>query len=152
MFEVLGQWVPAVLFLLLFVGAICAEVVWLSRKGWATSRLSVGYVLLADLVGFGLGGIVMFVAFFIMFMMVMGPAGRGSDIPGVAYVMTSVIAVILSLGLLILSKRVFLAAFKIRSGKAAWTYSLVSSVLILIVVFVLPLLVFLLFGYLSTWK
>src|SRR5437899_2724119 len=117
MFDVIGQWVPAVLFLLLFVGAICAEVLWLSRKGWATSGLSVAYVLIADLVGFGLGTLVMLVAFFIMFMMVMGPAGTGSNVPEWAYVLTSGIALIVSLGFLALSKRVFLAIFKIRSGK-----------------------------------
>lgn len=152
MIQVLGQWLPAVLFLLLFIGVLCAEVLWLTRKGWATSSLSTGYVLVADLVGFALGGFVMFVAFFIMFMMVMGPAGRGSDVPEWAYVVTSVIALIISLGLFVLSKRTFLAIFKIRSGKTAWIYSLVSSILILVVVFIPPSLAFLLFGYLSTWK
>src|SRR5436190_17860888 len=120
MFGMLGQWLPTVLFLLLFVGAVCAEVFWLSRKGWATSGRSIAYVTLADLVGFGLGTFVMFVAFFIMFMMVMGPAGRGSNVPELAYVITSAAALILSFGFLFLSKRVFLAIFKIRSGKTAW--------------------------------
>ena len=70
------EWLAFFLFIFLFIGSIVAEVQWLVRKGWATSSRAVGFVLTTDLVGFCIGGAVVFIAFFVMFVMVMGPAGR----------------------------------------------------------------------------
>ena len=87
-----------------------------------------------------------------MFMMVMGPAGRGSDISGGVYVATMAVGLIFPPIFLILAKRIFLSAFKIASGKKAWIYSLLSSILIILLVLIPPPLVFYLFWYVSTWK
>ena len=82
----------------------------------------------------------------------MGPAGRGGTAPESAYWVTTGIAIIFPPIFLILSKRLFLLIFKIQSGKAAWIYSLVSSILIILVVLVPPPLVFYLLGTLLQWK
>ncbi len=146
------QLIPILLCLLLFIGAIIAEVQWLQRKGWTTSGKAIGYVLTTDLLGFGIGSFFVLVIFFIMFMMVMGSAGRGSDIPESAYIASSLVGIIFPPVILLLLKRLFLLIFKIRSGRPAWIYSLVSSLLIMFVVLIPPTLIYVLIAYSSTWK
>lgn len=146
------EWIAIFLFLLLFVGVIVAEVQWLVRKGLASSGSAAGFVLVSDLLAFGIGSFVVFVIFFIMFMMVMGPAGRGGNAPEYAYWITSAIAIMFPPAILIIFKRIFLAVFKIRSGKPAWVYSIVSSILIIVVLVVLPALALFALSYLPIWK
>ncbi len=146
------EWIAFLLFTLLLVGVGAAEVYWLVRKGPATAGRAMGFVLVTDLLGISIGSFIVGVAFLLMFMMVMGPSGRGGDVPAVAYIVTLVIAMILPPIFLILSKRIFLSVFKIRSGRAAWIYSLVSSILIFLAVFVPPALTYLVIEYSSTWK
>lgn len=146
------EWIAVFLFLVLFVGVIIAEVLWLVRKGLASSGSAVGFVLVSDLLAFGLGSFIVFVIFFIMFMMVMGPAGRGGTAPEYAYWIITAIAIVVPPAILIILKRIFLSLFKIRSGKPAWIYSLLSSIVIIAVLFILPTLALFAFWYLPTWK
>lgn len=146
------EWLAVFLFLLLFVGVIIAEVLWLVRKSGASMGSAIGFVLTTDLLGFGIGSFIVSVIFFIMFMMVMGPSGQGGNAPEFAYWITSAIAIIFPPIILILLKRISLAIFKMRSGKAAWVYSVVSSILIIAVLFVLPTAALLAFWYLPIWK
>lgn len=144
------EWGAFFLFVLLFAGSIIAEIQWLVRNGWATSGRATGFVLSTDLLGFFVGGIFAFVVMFILFMMVMGPAGRGSTAPEIAYWLVFAIAVIVPPILMFVLKRVFLLVFKIGTGKAAWTYSLVSSLLVIFVVLVPPPLV--VYLIVTIWK
>jgi hypothetical protein len=146
------DWIAFILFVVLFVGVIIAEIQWLIRKGWTSSGRAIGYVLVTDLLGFGIGSVVVLTIFFIMFMMVMGPAGTGSTVPEFAYWVTTAIAIILPPIILVLLKRLFLLIFKIESGKPAWIYSVVSSILMILVVLVPPPVVYLGLGYLAEWK
>lgn len=132
------EWAAFFLFILLFVGVVFAEAQWLIRKGWATSGRALAFVLLTDVLGFFLGGGVVFVAFGAMFMMVMGPAGRGSDVPEAVYWVMTALAIIVPPILLFFLKRLFLLIFKIRSGGQAWVFSLVSSLAVLLIVLVPP--------------
>lgn len=152
MSEIIVEWVAFLLFLALFVVAVVAEIFWLAKKGWTASGRAAGYVVASDLVGFGIGSLVVFVIALIMFMMVMGPAGRGGTAPEYAYWVLSLIAVIFSFGIFVLSKRLFLLIFKIASGRSAWMYSVASSLAILVVVLIPPPLVYFLIAYLSKWK
>lgn len=144
------EWLTFFLFVFLFVGAVIVEVRWLVSKGWATTSRAVGFVLTTDLVGFCIGGIVALVAFFGMFMMVMGPAGTGSNAPEAAYWAVSALAVIVPLFLFFVLKRLFLLIFKIGSGRSVWLYSLLSTILILFFVLVPPPLILYLIG--TLWK
>ncbi len=144
------EWIALLLFLILFVGVIIAEVQWLVRKGWATSGLAVAYVMLTDLLGFCVGGFVAFAIFGILLMMTFGPAGRGSTAPEAAYWAVSAIAIIVPPIILFILKRLFLLIFKIKAGKTAWLYSLVSSILIILVVLVPPSVFFYLI--VTLWK
>ncbi len=143
------QWVPFLLFVLLFAAAVVAEVMWLARKGWTTSGRATGYAIITDILAFGIGSLIVLTAFFVMFMMVMGPAGTGSNVPGAAYLAVTAIGIIAPFILLVLLKRLFLMIFKIQSGRPAWIYSLVGSVLISLVVLLPPPLVFYLLSYVA---
>ncbi len=132
------EWIAFLLFILLFVGSIIAEVRWLTRKGWTTSGRAAGFVLTTDLLGFCIGGFIVFAAFLIMFVMVMGPAGQGSNTPESAYWVVMAVSVIAVPVVFTLLKRVFLFVFKIGSGKSAWLYSLAASILVLLVVLIPP--------------
>ena len=144
------EWVAFFLFILLFVGSIIAEIKWLVRKGWTTSGRAIGFVMTTDMLSFGIAGIIALVAIFGMFVMVMGPAGRGSDIPESAYFAVIAATVITVPGIFLFLKRIFLTIFKIGTGKSLWLYSLVTSIIILVVVLVPPPL--LLYLVVTLWK
>ena len=144
------EWLAFLLLIFLLVGAVIVEVRWLVSKGWATSSWAVGFVLTTDLVGFCIGGIVALGAFFFMFMLVMGPAGTGSNAPEAAYLAVSALAIIVPLFLFFVLKRLFLLIFTIGSGRSVWLYSLLSTILILLVVLVPPPL--LLYLIVTIWK
>ena len=146
------QWVPVILFLLLFVGAVIAEVQWLARKSWATSGKSVAYVLVTNILGFGIGTLVITAVFMVALMMAFGPAGTGSNAPDAAYWAALIVAIVIPPVFLFLSKRLFLLIFKMRNGKSAWVYSLVSTIVILAIVVVPPPLVFYALGTAFSWK
>ena len=150
MSKTIVEWIALLLFLLLFIGVAIGEMQWLVRKRWATSGTSTAYVLITDLLGLGVGSFVVFTIIFILFMMVMGPAGTGSSTPDIAYWAVSLIAIIFPPIILILLKRLGLLIFKIRSGKSAWLYSLITSILIVLIVVVPPPIFFYLI--VTLWK
>jgi hypothetical protein len=152
MSDTLAEWAAVLLFIFLFIGLVVLEVRWLVRKGWAASPQAWGFVLVTDLLGLVINSLVVVVAFFLLFMLVMGPAGTGSDVQESAYVTILALAMILPFLLLILSKRFFLSAFNIRSGKPAWIYSLVASISILVITQLPPSLIYYLIGYARLWK
>ncbi|MEP6788685.1 MAG: hypothetical protein ABJB40_09655 [Acidobacteriota bacterium] len=152
MSEIFVEWIAVLLFLALLVGVVIGEILWLTKKGWATSGRAAGYVLSTDVLGLGIGSLIVFVIALIMFMMVMGPAGRGGTAPEYAYWITTGIAVIFPPIVLVITKRLFLLMFKVASGSSAWMYSILSSFLILVVVLVPPPIVYFLIAYLSKWK
>lgn len=146
------EWIAPVLFLLLLVCSVVAEIIWLVRKSWAESGKAIAYVMVSDLLGFGLGAGVVFAVFMALFMMTMGPAGRGGTAPEGAYWIVSIAGLIIPPILLFVFKRIFLAVFKIRTGKDAWLYSLAVTFITFLVVFIPPPVLFFVIGYLSTWK
>ena len=132
------EWIAMLLFLVLFAAAVVAEIFWLIKKQWASAGKAVAFVLATDLISFTVGSIIVFVIFFVLIMMTFGPAGRGSTAPESAYVVVSLIGLIFPPILLILSKRLFLWILKIKTGKAAWIYTIVTSLLLLVVVLIPP--------------
>lgn len=152
MSETTVEWIALVLFLLLFVAATAAEIWWLVKKRWATSGRAIAYVLVSDLVGFGIGGLICFVIFFVMFMLVMGPAGRGGNTPEPVYWLLVAVAIILPIGVLIITKALTLMIFKIRSGKAAWVHSLIISILLSLVTLIPAPAFYFLLAYLLKWR
>lgn len=138
MFITIMQWLAFFLYVLIFVAAIIFEIRWLTKKQWATSGRATGYVITTDLLGVGIGSVIVMTIFFGMFMMVMGPKGAGSDVPEYVYWICLFFAIILPPIILTAIKRLFLVFFSMGSGKAAWTYSVASSVAMVLVVVIPP--------------
>jgi hypothetical protein len=145
MSEVTVEWIAMLLFAVLFLGAILGEIFWLIRGGSTTLGRATAFVLLTDLLSLCIGSVIVFIIFGIMLMLTFGPAGRGSDTPESVYWAILTFALICPPVLLFALKRLLLWIFKIKSGKTAWIYSFLSSVLILLVVMVPPPLVYFLF-------
>jgi hypothetical protein len=140
------EWLVIVVFLLLFVGVMAGEIVWLVMQKWTTVGRAAAFVITSNIVSLIIGSILIGIIMFIMFMMVMGPQGTGSDIPESAYIVGIAIAVALPPILLVIAKRVMLAVLNIRSGGSAWLYSAVSTML----AFLITLVPTFLFAYFIT--
>ena len=136
------EWLIVFLGMLLFVGVIVADIFWLIKKGWASAGRATAFVLITDIIGCIAGTVIVMTIVLIAFMMVMGPAGTGSNVPEWAYVLCIILAIIIPPFVLIGLKRLFLRVLKIGIGKSAWLYSIVSSILTIFVVLVPPPLVF----------
>ncbi|HEV7700953.1 MAG TPA: hypothetical protein VGO43_12040 [Pyrinomonadaceae bacterium] len=129
---VFGSWV------FLFLMSIIAEVLWLIRSGWTTSGKATGFVVVTDMIGAIVGGGIDLVIFFVMFMIVMGPAGRGSE-GGEGWLGPGAVALgLVPLVVLFLTKRVFLGAFSIRSGRSAWIFSLIATLVVFAITLIPP--------------
>lgn len=145
-------WAAFLLGALLFAGVILLEVRWLARRGWATAGRGAAYAATTDILGFCIGAGIMFVLAFLMFMMVMGPAGRGGSSPEWLYWAIACIAVTVPIVLFFFTKRLGLVPFKIGpGGKSAWIYSLVITVS-MIGVLAVPPAIFYLLANLLQWK
>ncbi len=140
--QVPADWIAFFLFLILGIAVIIAEVVWLMRRGWTTSGKAVAYVLLTDLLGLGVGSFTLFAALGIMMMMAFGASGSGSTAPESAYWAVLIFGVVFPPLFLFALKRLFLLVFGINTGRTAWLYSLATTALIILVVFVPPTVLF----------
>lgn len=127
-------------FLFLFAAAAAAEIIWLRRAGWTTFGKAAAYVLLTDVIGFGIGSAVLLAATLVLFMMVMGADGTGGSSSDMAYIAVIAAAVVAAAAILLLLKRAGLSLFRIRDGRAAWIYSLTVSVIVPLVATVPPAL------------
>lgn len=129
-------------FVFLFATVVVGEIIWLKKKGWGTTGRSVAYVLTTDFISFCVVSLIVFVVALVLLMMVMGPSGRGSDASEASYIVVLILGAIIPPIVLILNKRLFLKVFQLQSGKSAWIYSLLATVLIFFVVIVPPPLIF----------
>lgn len=132
------EWLAVFLFLLLVISSAVSEAMWLVRRGWASVGRAAAFVIITDLAAMSLSAFVMFASMGAIFVMVMGPAGTGSDTPQWAYVLVMLIAALAPIVLLFLIKLAFLYLLKLRSGKPAVIYAAVLSILIPLMVLVPP--------------
>jgi hypothetical protein len=133
------DWIVVILFVLSFFVLTIAEIIWLNRKGWASAAKAIAFSVITNLLSFGIGAIVVFVVFGVM--LAMAWDGSIERVPGgdaSLWVLTA-FAVLFTPVFLILVKRSFLTFLKIRTGTPAWLFSLVSSILILIGSFGIPI-------------
>jgi len=143
----LAEWIVIWAFFFIVLGAMFAEAFWLYKKGWAGFGKSFVFSALSNFIGFAIGLFVFFIVMVIFMMFSLdGTTQRifDSRAGGPAAIAVLIGAILLTPFLLIICKRVLLAALKMQTGKAAWFYALASSVLILIVSLGVPVLI----GYL----
>lgn len=136
------EWVTTGVFALSFIAGIVIETLWLIRKGWASAQKSVAYVMLTNNLSLCIGFFIPFVI--IGTMLALAWSGDLSAVKGGEATLIAAIAIALSFPpiFLLLTKRVFLAFFKIRSGREAWLYSLAFTALSLGLSFIPPIAFF----------
>jgi hypothetical protein len=147
MSENLAEWIVVGAFFFIIFAAMFAESFWLYKKGRASFGKSFVFSALSNFIGFGIGLFVFFVVMVVFMMFSLDGATQrifDSRAGGAAAIAVLIVAALLTPFLLIICKRVLLGALKIQSGKAAWLYAFLSSVLILIVSLGVPFLI----GYL----
>ena len=140
----LAEWIVVGAFFIIVLALLFAEAFLLYRKGWESFGKSFIFSALSNFIGFGIGLFVFFIVMVVFMMFSLdGTTQRifDSRAGGPAAIAVLIAATLLTPFLLIICKRVLLAALKMRSGKAAWFYALLSSVLILIVSLGVPVLI-----------
>ncbi|MBV9241772.1 MAG: hypothetical protein JO314_07180 [Acidobacteria bacterium] len=135
-------YLPFFVFLLLAAAVIVGEALWLTRRGWTTAGRAWAFVLATDLIGVGFGGMLSFVLFFVMFMMVMGPSGQGGTSSEASYWVITVLAFLCPPVVLSLVKRIFIPLFRMPGGKRAWVFSLVAGFLVAAIIAIPPPVVY----------
>lgn len=141
MSETIYEWIIVWAFLLLAVGFTFAEAAWLGRKGWAGFGKSFAFAALTNFIGFGVGFFVVFVVFFVIMMIVFDGAIDKFPAGDYGLIALLIFAFLFTPILLALCKRAFLSVLKMQTGRAAWLYSLVSSISILIVSLGVPFVI-----------
>lgn len=135
------QWLVIAAFFLIVLGFLFAEAFWINKNGWASFGKAFVFSALSNFIGFAVGSFVFFVVMGIFMMLTLdGTTQRAFDskIGGPIMILILIFATVFTPLLLIIGKRVFLGVLKIQTGKPAWLYALVSSVLIFIVSIGIP--------------
>lgn len=141
MSETLYEWIIVWTFILLVIGFTFAESFWLNRKGWTSFGRAFIFAVLTNSIGLIVGGFVVFVVLAIILMLAFDGSIDKLPAGDFGLIAMLIFAALFTPILLMLCKRIFCALLKIQTGKAAWLYSLASSVLILIVSFSIPTLI-----------
>lgn len=141
MSETLAEWIIVLVFFLLVISLTFGEAVWLNRKGWANFGKSLVFSALTNFIGFAVGFFVVFVVSVVIMMIVFD--GAINKIPAGDYGLIAILllAALFTPTLLTVCKRIFLAVLKMQTGKAAWLYSVASSISILAVSLGVPFVI-----------
>ncbi len=136
------EWITTGLFFLCFAAAAVLETLWLAKKGWATYGRSAAFVMLSDMISLFVGFVVPFVI--LGTIIALAWSGGLSEVKGgdAGIWAAIVFAVIFPPIFLFLTKRVFLALFKIRSGRDAWLFSLAAVLISMAISFLPPIIFF----------
>ena len=119
---------------LCFLGANVVEVLWLRAKQWGTTGTATGFAAVTNLVGFGIGLFISIVAFGIVMVapLVQNPF-MANEIVGVVLL---IVGLVIPPIILFISKRIMLGLLKMRTGAAAWAFSIITALLIYVITFV----------------
>jgi hypothetical protein len=141
------EYLVILVWFVLFVGLTFAEGVWLNRQGWAGMAKAISFSAVTNLIGFMAGGVVVFITFLLMLMMTFDKK-MSSALGGEGGIIVLLIAGVVTGPLVLtLSKRLFLRIFKMRTGSSAWIFSVVSSVVVVLITVLVPTAVaYVLFG------
>lgn len=136
------EWLSIGLFFVCFAAAMVVETLWLAKKGWASNGRSAAFVLLSDVISLCVGFFVPFVI--IGTILALAWSGGLSDAKGGdAGIWAAVaFAAIFPPIFLFLTKRLFLAIFKIRTGREAWLFALAATILSMAISFLPPIAFF----------
>lgn len=136
------EWLVVLLFVAAGFVVTVGEIVWLYRNRWAEIARSICYTIVSNAVGFIVGGGIILVIMLLLLMLVFETAERKNAWGGEATMWILVVGMFSVYPILLfLSKRLFLAAFRIRNGKQAWLFSLLSTLAVIFIGIALPSIV-----------
>lgn len=137
------EWLVVLSFFVAAVGLTFAEAAWIKRRKWASFGNGFAYSSLSNFVGLTLSSIILFIALTGFFMAAWD--GSLNKLPSANFTIGAlmILVAILVVMVLALCKWLVLKLLKIQSGKTAWIFSFINSVLTLFLVFLVPIL----FGY-----
>lgn len=128
-------------FFLLIIGSMFAEAAWLSKKAWTNFGKAFVFSALSSFIGFFVSSIVVFICVIALLPLMFDNTVQDSfQTHSGAIMIIGIFALLFTPVFLIICKRIFLTVLKIQTGKAAWLYALVSSILIIVVSFGVPVL------------
>jgi len=140
------EWLIVFVFLLFVFGLTFAEALWLSKKNWAAFGKSLVFAVTTNVFGFSVGFFALFVVFLVIFMLVWDGAIKNYKYGDAGIIAALAFGALFFPLFLALCKRLFLRILKIQTGRAAWIFSFVSSVLLVVLSLGVPCLAgFLLF-------
>lgn len=131
------QWIVVLVYFLLFWGFTVGEARWLKIRGWAPFQRSFAFAIASNLFGFFAGSSIVFVIIVGLFMLTYEPITNPGGNEMIMRVGVALVFIVPPL-LLTLVKRLLLKLFKMESGRPAWVFSMVSSVLIVFGSVIIP--------------
>lgn len=117
------------LYWVLWIGQSVAEAAWLKKKGWASWARALIFAGASNLLGFGVGFLLLFVWFLVMLALTWGDSQQRLPFKGKEVVALLVLVVLLVIILFALIKRALLSLMKIQRGGRAWAFSFLSSLM-----------------------
>jgi hypothetical protein len=123
------QWIAVLMFFLLFWGFTAGEAFWLKQRQWASFQRSLAFAVTSNLFGFFIGSGVVLALILFMFMLTFEKMTNPTLNEAVMWVLLSLVFIFPPF-LLLLVKRLSLKIFKMETGRPAWRFSLITSLLI----------------------
>jgi len=117
------------MFFLLFWGFTFGEAFWLKQRKWASFQRSLAFSITSNLFGFFVGSGVVLALIMFLFMLTYEKLKNPSLNEAVMWVLVGLVFIIPPF-LLLLIKRISLKIFKMETGRPAWLFSLISSLLV----------------------
>ena len=125
-----------IILVLCFFGANVAEVLWLRAKQWGTTGTATGFAAVTNLVGFGIGLFISIFAFSIVMVASLDSVQNPFMANEIVGVVLLIIGLVIPPIILFISKRIMLGLLKMRTGAAAWAFSIITALLIYVITFV----------------
>lgn len=121
------EWLPVIMFFLVFWGFTFGEAVWLKKRGWADFARALSFTVSSNLLGFFIGSFVVFGIILILLMLTFEPVKNPNTQEFIMWVGT-VLALVFPPIFLLLVKRLLLKLFKMDTGRPVWGFSALSSI------------------------
>ena len=125
----LVQWIAILIFFLLFWGFTFGEAFWLKQRQWASFQRSLAFSVTSNLFGFFVGSGVVLALIMFLFMLTYEKLKNPNLNEAVMWCWSGLFS-LFRRSLLLLIKRISLKIFKMETGRPAWLFSLISSLLV----------------------
>ncbi len=124
------EWLVFFVFLFLAAALTLVEAIWLNKKGWTNFGKGFAFAVATNAIGFFAGFPVMFVVFGVILALAWDDSLSVIPLADAGMIAAILSGILFCPLFLALCKRLFLKILKIQTRKSAWTFSFLSSFLI----------------------